>query len=97
MTDPTSLDGNAAAGPLRALFAVDLTSARSTCGSCGQARPLAEQELYERAPAMVLRCRGCDEVLMRFADDGERMRLDMTGMRLLVVPVPDPGASGGVI
>jgi len=92
MTDPTSLDGNAAAGPLRALFAVDLTSARSTCGSCGQARPLAEQALYERAPAMVLRCRGCDEVLMRFADDGERMRLDMTGMRLLVVPVPDPGA-----
>jgi hypothetical protein len=46
---------------------------------------------------MVLRCRGCDEVLLRFADDGGRMRLDMTGMRLLVVPVPYPGASGGVI
>jgi hypothetical protein len=92
MTDPTSLDGNAAAGPLRALFAVDLTTARSTCGSCGHARPLAEQPLYERAPAMVLRCRDCDEVLMRWADDGGQMRLDMTGTRLLVVPAHDPSA-----
>ena len=86
MTDPTSLDGNAAAGPLRALFAVDLTTARSTCGSCGQERALAEQALYERAAAMVLRCRGCDGVLMRYSDDGGRLRLDLTGTRLLVVP-----------
>jgi hypothetical protein len=49
MTDPTPLDGNAAAGPLRGLFAVDLTLALSTCGSCGQDHPLAEQALYERA------------------------------------------------
>jgi len=88
MTDPTPLDGNAAAGPLRGLFAVDLTLALSTCGSCGQDHPLAEQALYERAAAMVLRCRDCGEVLMRYAEDGGRLRLDLSGMRLLVVPQP---------
>jgi hypothetical protein len=37
---------------------------------------------------MVLRCRDCGEVLMRYAEDGGRMRLDLSGMRLLVVPQP---------
>lgn len=91
MTHPTRtpddrrLDGNAAAGPLRDLFAVDLTAARSTCARCGATRLLAEHELYADAPALVVRCPSCTGVVLRYAVDGTRIRLELTGARLLMV------------
>ncbi|MDU0287802.1 DUF6510 family protein [Saccharothrix longispora] len=33
------MDGNALAGPLAEVFAVDLTAARARCGSCGETGP----------------------------------------------------------
>lgn len=83
--DDRRLDGNALAGPLRALFAVDLSAATSTCARCGAARPLAEQVLYADAPALVLRCRGCSGVLLRCGTADDQVRLDLSGTRLLVV------------
>jgi hypothetical protein len=81
------LDGNALAGPLRELFAIDLSAARATCAHCDSAAPLAEQHLYADAPAMVLRCRDCTGVLLRYSADGASVRADFSGLRLLVAPV----------
>src|SRR5919201_1854817 len=50
------LDGNAAAGPLAELFAVELTAAVVTCAGCSNSAPLAAYDLYADAPALVLRC-----------------------------------------
>ena len=36
------LDGNAAAGELSKVFAVDITAAEGKCGSCGATRRFAE-------------------------------------------------------
>ncbi len=82
------LDGNALAGPLLELFAVDLSGALGTCGHCGGTGPLGEQPLYTDAPAMVLRCRDCAEVLLRVGSGDKHVRSDMSGLGLLGAPVP---------
>jgi hypothetical protein len=84
-TQDTPLDGNAAAGPLAEIFAVDLAAAVVTCGGCGAQGPLAEHDLYADAPALVLRCRNCTGVVLRYASVGGRVRLDMSGTRLLTL------------
>lgn len=79
------LDGNAAAGPLAELFAVDLTDAVLNCAGCGNNAPLAVHHLYADAPALVLRCPSCTAVVLRYGSRGGRLRLDMSGTRLLTV------------
>jgi hypothetical protein len=89
MTDDNRrLDGNAAAGPLLELFAIDLVAALSTCGHCGNTSPMAEHALYADAPALVLRCPGCTEVVLRYGVTGGRLRLDFGGSRLLQLDLP---------
>ena len=85
MTDNRTLDGNAAAGPLRQLFAIDLVSALCTCGHCGSTTPLATHVLYADAPALVLRCPGCEGVVLRYSETKDQARLDLSGTRLIVI------------
>jgi hypothetical protein len=86
-----TLDGNALVGPLAELFAIDLATAVLTCAHCGSSGPLAAHLLYACGPAMVLRCRSCAEVVLRYASDGGGIRLDMSGTRLLTVGRDEPG------
>lgn len=81
-----ALDGNALTGPLLELFALDLVPALSTCAHCGATAPLAAHDLFTDAPALVLRCRDCTGVVLRYGTAGGRVRLDMSGCRLLVLP-----------
>src|SRR5919107_5378749 len=80
------LDGNAAAGVLRQVFAVDVTAAVSTCAHCGQPAPLGAHLVYADAPALVIRCPGCMQVVMRAASDAGGVRLEMSGVRMLRMP-----------
>jgi hypothetical protein len=82
---PERLDGNAAAGPLRQVFAVDLTTAVGRCAGCGRTAVLAEAHLYGRAPGLVLRCSGCDGVLLRMVTAPDRAWLDLQGLTTLQV------------
>jgi ribosomal protein S27E len=86
------LDANAAAGPLAELFTVDLTVALVTCAGCGNTAPLAAHPLFADAPALVVRCPNCAGVVLRYASSGGRLRLDLTGARLLTVTLD--GAAG---
>ena len=58
------LDGNAAAGLLSEIFAVEMTTATETCAGCGATNVLAAAQLYMQAPGAVLRCPNCTAVLM---------------------------------
>lgn len=80
------LDGNSAAGPLSAIFAVDLTAATGRCSHCGQESALADTRVYSKAPGLVLRCRACGGVLARLveAPDG-RTWLDLRGLSFLEI------------
>jgi hypothetical protein len=59
-----ALDGNAIAGLLVDVFGAELTTATGECASCGARGPIAETEVYLRAPGTVVRCRTCRSVLM---------------------------------
>jgi hypothetical protein len=79
------LDGNAAAGELSRIFAIDITSAEGRCANCGAKRRFAEAHLYMQCPGLVARCALCGCVLLRFANVQGRIFLDLRGMTYLSV------------
>ena len=82
------LDGNAAAGELNRIFAVDITAAKGQCANCGARRHFAEAHLYMQCPGIVARCAVCEHVLLRLVDAGHRLVLDVRGMTYLSVEMP---------
>ena len=78
----THVDGNAIAGDLGAIFAGDLSMAVATCDGCGATGPVATAMVYEGL-GEVLRCPGCDTVLLRLIRARGETHLDMRGVRLL--------------
>ena len=85
----THVDGNAMAGDLREIFAVDVTTARYTCGGCGHADAVATLRLFGPAPGLVGRCPGCEDVVLRVVRAPGRVMLDMRGTVRLELSVPD--------
>ena len=77
------LDGNAVAGLLHEVFGAELTTAAGDCGTCGARGPLAETEVYLRAPGTVVRCRVCHNVLMVFVAVRETTCVDLSGLARL--------------
>ncbi len=85
----TELDGNAIAGDLREIFAVDVTTARYVCRGCGHTDAVATLRLWEQAPGLVARCPGCDDVVLRLVRAPGRAMLDMRGAVRLELVMPD--------
>ena len=81
--DETMLDGNAAAGDLQELFAVEVTEMIGVCDTCGETGPLAEAHTYSLAPGLTLRCPGCDAVLARLVHLPDRTLFELRGLRRL--------------
>jgi hypothetical protein len=77
------LDGNAAAGKLSEVFALDVTTAEGMCAHCGSIKRLAEAHLYMQDPGIVARCATCENVLLRLVDAQQRVFLDVRGMTYL--------------
>ena len=46
------LDGNAAAGELSSIFAIDVTAAEGQCANCGATKRFAEAHVYMKVPAL---------------------------------------------
>ena len=78
--DEQRVDGNAAAGDLQELFAVEVTTIVGVCDGCGMEAPLAEAVTYT-GPGMTLRCRGCDSVLARVVALPGRTLVSLAGLR----------------
>ena len=79
------LDGNAAAGELSKIFALDVTAAEGQCAHCGATKRFAEAHLYMRGPGVVARCAVCEHVLLRFVNAGQRAFLDLGGMTCFIL------------
>ena len=77
------LDGNAAAGELSKVFAVDITAAEGQCGNCGATRRFAEAHLYMEGPGIVARCCVCEHVLLRVVSFHKHTFLDVRGLTYL--------------
>jgi hypothetical protein len=80
--DALRLDGNAAAGILREVFASEMTTAVGTCGSCGAVGAVGAVHVYVSA-GIVLRCSSCESVLMRIVAAETRLWVDLTGLSSL--------------
>jgi len=78
------LDGNAAAGELSSILAMDVTTAQSQCANCGATKHFAEAHVYMQAPGVVARCAVCEHVLLRFVKARQRAFLDLRGMTCLI-------------
>jgi len=87
MPDQMRLDGNAAAGQLRELFALDVTTALATCAGCHTTAPLGALAEYGQNMGVVLRCGRCDTVMLRLVRTPRALHLDATGITVMVVPV----------
>ena len=87
MNDMVPLDGNAAAGPLAALFVVEPTMIVVACDGCGREGPLATLMLYGEPVGMVLRCPDCDTANLRFTAIGTRVMVDLRGSARLTISV----------
>ena len=81
------LDGNAAAGELSAIFAVDITTAQAECVHCGAHSRFAETHVYMECPGVVVRCQKCEGVLLRLVHAPDRIFLDLRGMTCLKFPL----------
>ena len=82
--DALRLDGNAAAGALREVFAAEVTTAVGTCRGCGSSDAVGAVHVYVSA-GLVLRCPHCDTVLMRVVESGTRLWVDLAGLRSLEI------------
>ncbi|WP_084955321.1 DUF6510 family protein [Thermoactinospora rubra] len=84
------LDGNALAGPLAEIFATDVSAAVGRCASCGLTGPVASLRVYSRAPGLVARCPGCEEVVLRLVRSPDAAWLDLRGAVCLRIPLGGP-------
>jgi hypothetical protein len=81
-----TLEGNAIAGLLQEVFAVEMTTAIGTCGGCGAAGPAGAVHIY-RGAGIVLRCPHCNNVLAKIAKNDSQLWTDFQGIRTLEVAV----------
>jgi hypothetical protein len=81
--DERKLDGNAIGGLLREIFAMETTAARGTCAGCGAVNEVGRVDVYVHAPGTVVRCPGCEAVLMRIVRGPGRYWVDLSGLRCL--------------
>ena len=78
--DELRLDGNAAAGALGEVFALEITAAVGTCASCGATA--------EVGAVVVYRCPACTAVLLRLVRGPDRLWLDARGLSRLELRPP---------
>jgi hypothetical protein len=78
--DELRLDGNSAAGLLSEVFTPEATAALVRCASCGAEGAVGTAQVYPHGPGTVLRCPGCEAVVMRFARIRGRLVADLRGV-----------------
>src|SRR2546423_12843596 len=88
LADALRVDGNAAAGILSELFVPDLTTARAKCAGCGTTRAIGVLLVYAHGMGTVMRCPGCDGVVMRIARTPTHVWFDASGATSISVSAP---------
>ena len=84
--DELMLDGNAVAGLLQEVFAVEMTTAIGTCDGCGAVEAVGAIHVF-RGAGVVLRCPHCNNPLIKIVRDDTRLWIGFPGIRTLEVTV----------
>lgn len=88
--DELRLDGNAAAGLLQELFAFEITTALTLCEGCGRASPVGALLFYGQKLGAVLRCPGCNRVMVVVTKPHDEWWLDLRGVRIMHITQTPP-------
>jgi Family of unknown function (DUF6510) len=80
------LDGNAAGGLLREVFAREMTGALATCTGCGDTGPVGALMNYGNEMGAILRCVKCNSVMLRIVVAPGWLRVDASGTAMLAIP-----------
>ncbi|MDQ3911539.1 MAG: DUF6510 family protein [Actinomycetota bacterium] len=83
--DEHKLDGNAAAGLLREVFAYEMTTAEVVCANCGAIWRIGQAMVYGHEMGTILRCPSCEHALVRVARGPERYWVDLKGVEYLQI------------
>ena len=81
--DDRTLDANAVAGMLEALFGRDMTAADSRCAACGRKGEVGTLLAYTMAPGIVLRCPACSAVMLRMVETPRGTLVEAKGLSYL--------------
>lgn len=73
------LDGNALAGVLHEIFALEMTASPTECAHCGQEHELGALLAFTQSPGAVLRCPTCEGVMLRIVETPDAIYLDARG------------------
>jgi hypothetical protein len=85
-TEDLRLDGNAAGGVLRELFAQEMTAALGSCAGCGTTGAIGALLEYGHGMGTILRCPRCDAPLLRIVRAAGQLRVDLSGILFLAIP-----------
>ncbi len=84
--DELMLDGNAVAGLLQEVFAVEMTTAVGRCNACGAAGEVGTLHVFQGA-GIVMRCPHCGNALVTIVKGEARVWIGFAGMSSLRVAV----------
>ena len=73
------LDGNAAAGILHEIFALEMTASPTECANCGAEGEIGALLAFTQGPGIVLRCPACEGVMIRIVQTERAIYLDARG------------------
>ena len=80
--DELMLDGNAIAGLLQEVFAVEMTTAIGICDGCGAANAIGAVHVF-RGAGVVMRCPHCGNALAKIVRKDERVWVSFQGIRAI--------------
>ena len=78
-----TLDGNALASVLQEIFSLEMTASRTTCTHCGFEGEVGDLLAFICSPGLVLRCPGCEAVILRIVQTPAAVYLDARGAGFL--------------
>lgn len=84
----THLDGNAIAGLLSEVLAVEPTTTITICDSCGDEAALGQSMVEMDSPDTTVKCSNCNDVLFVIVATETSHTLIFSGLRLLRMPRP---------
>lgn len=78
-----TVDGNAVAGILAAVFGTEVTASHGQCATCHTVSMVGTMRAYTRGPGVVLRCPACAEVVLRIVETPHGTLVDVRGAAYL--------------
>ena len=81
-----TVDANAIAGLLMAVFGREVTDREERCAHCGTISVVGTMRVYMRGPGVVVRCPACTDVILRIVETPAGFRVDLSGATHLALP-----------